>query len=68
MTRFKQLEEFEGRFESMNVDDLRRWKKYWTEHAQHLAPKVRKEAMKRVHKIDKKIAERLQDESDPQAS
>jgi hypothetical protein len=59
MTRFKELQEFESRFDSMTVIELRRWKKSWTEHAEHLAPKVRKEAMKRVHKIDKKIAERL---------
>jgi hypothetical protein len=45
----------------MNVDELERWKKYWTQHAQHLGPKVRKEAMKRVHKIDKAILERQVD-------
>jgi hypothetical protein len=67
MTRFKQLQEFESRFESMSVDELRRWKKYWTEHPQHLASKVRKQAMKRVHKIDKKIAERLREASDAEA-
>jgi hypothetical protein len=45
----------------MPAEELRQWKKYWTEHAQTLGPKVRKEAMKRVHKIDKKIIERLQE-------
>ena len=55
MGTFKELEEFESRFETMSVAELRRWKDYWTQHAQHLAPKVRKEAMKRVHKIDKAI-------------
>jgi hypothetical protein len=55
MGRFKELEEFEQKFETMTLDELRTWKKYWTEHARHLAPKVRKLAMKRVLQIDKKI-------------
>lgn len=62
MTRFKELEEFESRFESMSIDELWRWKKYWTEHTQYLALKVRRQAMKRVHKIDKKIIQRLEEQ------
>lgn len=56
MAKFKQLEEFERRFEIMGVEELRRWQSYWTQHAEHLSPRVRKEAMRRVHKIEKAIA------------
>jgi histidinol dehydrogenase len=60
MSRFQALEDFELRFDTMDVDELRKWKKYWTQHAQQLAPKVRKQAMKRVHDIDKAIERRVQ--------
>ena len=55
MGSFKELEEFESRFATMAVPELERWKVYWVQHAQHLAPRVRKEAMRRVHKIEKAI-------------
>jgi hypothetical protein len=58
MTRFKALDEFESRFASMGVPELERWREYWVQHAQLLAPKVRKEALRRVHKIDKAIRAR----------
>jgi hypothetical protein len=61
MGQFRELEDFEKRFETMGIEELRRWKSYWTEHAQHLQPKVRKLAMKRVHKIDKAIARLAQE-------
>jgi hypothetical protein len=64
MTRFSKLEEFENRFESMDIRELRRWKDYWTKHAEQLQPKVRKEAMKRVHKIEKAIHQRLSEQTD----
>jgi hypothetical protein len=57
MSSFKQLEEFERRFpHDMDVAELCKWKAYWTQHASHLQPKVRKVAMKRVRAIDKAIA------------
>lgn len=56
MGRFKQREEFEREFERMGLEDLRRWRRYWIQHAQLLGPKVRKQAMKRVHKIEKAIS------------
>ena len=62
MDKFKQLEEFERNFEKMGIEELRRWQSYWTQHAQFLAPKVRKEAMRRVHEIEKTIT-RLELES-----
>jgi hypothetical protein len=55
MSRFKKLEEFERKFDQMDVKELRRWKSYWTYHAEHLAPKIRKQAMKRVYDIDNAI-------------
>jgi len=64
MANFHQLKDFERRFNTMSVDELKRWKTYWTQHAQHLAPKVRKQAMKRVYKIEKAIQQRSQEESD----
>jgi hypothetical protein len=64
MAKFKELEEFESRFETMNVSELRHWKDYWTQYARLLAPKVQKEAMRRVHRIDKAIHERTSGESD----
>ncbi len=60
MSRFQALEDFERRFDTMEVDELQQWKKYWTQHAQQLAPKVRKQAMKRVYDIDKAIERKLQ--------
>ena len=62
MSKFKELEEFERRFDLMDVSELRQWKTYWTQHSQQLAPKIRKEAMKRVYKIDKAIARKELDE------
>jgi hypothetical protein len=58
MEKFRELEDFEKRFEAMSVAELRQWKSYWTKHAEHLQPKVQKPAMKRVHKIDKTISRR----------
>jgi hypothetical protein len=62
MTRFREHDEFEARFPEMDVRELRRWKAYWTKHAELLAPKVRKLAMKRVHRIDAAIARKVRDE------
>ncbi len=61
MSRSRELDSFEKRFPKMSVQELRRWKNYWTKHAQLLAPKVRKLAMKRVHRIDAAIARKLGD-------
>lgn len=58
MSRFRELDDFNRRFDSMELDELKRWKKHWTQHAQYLGPKVRKEAMKRIHNIDKAILSR----------
>jgi hypothetical protein len=62
MSRFREHDEFEARFAEMDVPELRRWKTYWTKHAELLAPKVRKLAMKRVHRIDAAIARKLRNE------
>jgi len=64
MSRFAKLQDFERRFETMSVDELKRWQTYWTQHAQGLAPKVRKQAMKRVYEIEKAIERRSGDKSD----
>ena len=58
MAKFRESREFEQRFDKMGVDELKRWKKYWTQHAQLLAPKVKKQAMKRVYEIEKAIDRR----------
>jgi len=58
MSQFRKSKDFELRFDSMDVAELKRWKTYWTQPAQLLAPKVRKLAMKRVHKIEKAIQAR----------
>ncbi len=58
MGTFRELEEFERNFDSMDVAELERWKSYWTRHAQQLAPKVRKLAMKRVYDIEKAIEQK----------
>jgi len=60
---FFKLRDFEKRFDTMGVDELRRWRVYWTEHAQGLAPKVRKQAMKRVDEIEKAIQKQSQEDS-----
>jgi hypothetical protein len=62
MSNYRQLEEFERNFEKLGVGELRGWKKYWLQHAEHLAPKVRKRALKRVHKIDKAIQQKLSED------
>jgi hypothetical protein len=63
MGQFKELEEFERRFEQMGIEELLRWRAYWTRHAAQLAPKVGRRAMKRVHKIDKAISRREAEQS-----
>jgi hypothetical protein len=63
MSRFQALEDFERHFDTMDVEELRRWKKYWTYHAQQLAPKIRKQAMKRVYEIEKAIEHKTQDDA-----
>jgi len=55
MAYFTKLRDFEKRFDTMSVAELKRWKIYWTEHAQQLQPKIQKLAMKRVHKIERSI-------------
>jgi len=55
MRTFSKLRDFEKSFDTMGVDELKRWQVYWTQHAQALAPKVRKIAMKRVHKVERAI-------------
>ena len=64
MSRFAKLQDFERRFDTMSVDELKRWQTYWTQHAQGLAPKIRKQAMKRVYDIDKAIERRSGGQSD----
>ena len=58
MSTFRQLKEFERNFATMTVAELERWKGYWTSHAEQLAPKARKQAMKRVYEIEKAIEQR----------
>ena len=55
MAHFNKLRDFERRFDTMSVAELKNWKTYWTEHAQTLAPKIRALAMKMVHKIERAI-------------
>jgi hypothetical protein len=64
MAYFFKLRDFEKRFDTMDVEELKRWQIYWTQHAQGLTPKDRKSAMKRVHEIKKAIERKSRDESD----
>ena len=68
MAYFKQLRDFETQFDTMSVDELKQWKTYWTQHAQGLAPKVRKLAMKSVYAIENAIQMRSQENSDRDSS
>jgi hypothetical protein len=61
MGTWRELEDFESRFEAMSASELLRWKDYFTQHAQLLQPKIRKEAMKRVYRIVKAIHQRSKD-------
>ena len=63
MSRFSKLREFERRFDTMSVAELKSWKAYWTYHAESLAPKIRRQAMKRVYEIEKVIGRRAGDET-----
>jgi len=64
MSQFWELRDFERRVDTMSVDELKRWQTYWTRHAQGLAPKVRKQAMKKVYDIEKAIERRSGEKSD----
>lgn len=64
MSRFQPLKEFERRFDTMSIEELKRWKAYWTDHAQRLAPKIQKLAMKRVHKIEAAIRQKTRNDPD----
>jgi hypothetical protein len=55
MSSFSELRDFEKRFPNMDIPELKKWATYWTHHAEGLAPKVRKQAMKRVYEIEKVI-------------
>jgi hypothetical protein len=64
MAYFLKLRDFEKRFDSMEVEELQRWQVYWTQHAQGLAPKMRKIAMKRVHQVERAIELKSRGECD----
>ena len=64
MAYFYKLRDFEKRFDTMSVEELKRWKVYWTQHAQRLVPKIRKQAMKRVYEIEKAIERKSGVETD----
>jgi len=56
MAYFFKLRDFEKRFDTMEVEELKRWESYWTGYAQGMAsPKLRKSGMKRVHTIQRAI-------------
>jgi hypothetical protein len=59
MGKFHELEEFERTFDSMSVGLLEWWKWYWTRHAHQLAPKDRKQSLKRVRDIEKAIEQKI---------
>ncbi len=57
MSRNATLADFGKRFpDDMDIEELKRWKQYFTQHAQFLQPKVQKLAMKRIHAINHAIA------------
>jgi hypothetical protein len=58
MSSFSQLRDFEKRFPNMDMPELKKWATCWTHHAEGLAPKVRKQAMKRVYEIEKVILQK----------
>jgi hypothetical protein len=64
MAYFHKLRDFEKRFDAMSVQELKHWKTYWTEHADQLAPKIQKLALKRVHKIDRAIELKSREKAD----
>jgi hypothetical protein len=59
MSSFRELRDFEKRFPNMDIPELKKWATYWSHHAEGLAPKVRKQAMKRVYEIEKIISRKL---------
>src|SRR4051794_2773918 len=67
MGKFRELQEFESRFETMDVEELMRWKAYWTRHAEQYSPKARKVAMRRVYDIESAIKQKGGEESAEQA-
>ena len=58
MSRWKTLNDFEKKFPSMTVEELRSWLTFWKHHADMMGPKVKKLAMKRVHRIERAIEQR----------
>ena len=66
MSRLRAIRNFEGRFpDKMSLAELRKWRNHWKAHADLLAPKVRKLAMKRVFEIETAIAKRIRDSGGP---
>ena len=64
MSYFFKLRDFEKRFDTMDVKELKRWQAYWTQYAQGFAPKIRKIAMKRVHQVERAIELKSRGECD----
>ena len=64
MPRSLKWRDFEKRFDTMSVEELKRWEIYWTQHAQSMAPKGQKLAMKTVYRVQRAIELRLRDASD----
>jgi hypothetical protein len=58
MPRSSKVRDFEQRFDTMNIDELKRWHAHWIHHADGLVPKIRKQAMKRVYEIEKAIEQK----------
>ncbi len=55
MGGFAELERFEARFERWSEAELLEWRRYWLAHAGTLRSDARKSAMKRIHRIDRRI-------------
>ena len=59
MSRSKRLEDLEQNLPELTIEQLEAEIPFWTQHAQQLQPKIRKLAMKRVHKLQAALRQKL---------
>ena len=57
---WKPVQDLEKRLHEMSLEELKVAEQRFTLHASLLAPKVQKQAMKRVHQIQREIEKRQQ--------
>jgi uncharacterized coiled-coil protein SlyX len=66
MSSWRRLEELEQKVPDLTIEELEEVIRFRKQHAQHLQPKVRRLAMKRVHRLESVLRQKL-NQSDPES-